>query len=80
MKTKNNRTNLARLAAVLVLAVVTSATAWGHDITIASAEDWMGFCKDVAGGNTYSGKTVMMTEDVCYKIAKIEVILRPKIH
>ena len=30
MKTKNNRTNLARLAAVLVLAVMTSATAWGQ--------------------------------------------------
>lgn len=30
MKTKNNRTNLAKLAATLVLAVMTSASAWGQ--------------------------------------------------
>ena len=51
MKTKNNRTNLARLAMMLVLPVMTSATAWGqmtfelYDITydVVAERDSKGF-------------------------------------
>ncbi|MBO4841722.1 MAG: C10 family peptidase [Bacteroidaceae bacterium] len=33
-------------------------------ITIASAENWMNFCNDVASGNTYSDKIVKMTANI----------------
>ena len=55
---------MTRKLLFILTALLTTMTAWADEITIASAENWMKFCNDVASGNTYSDKIVKMTANI----------------
>ena len=57
MKTKNNRTNLARLAVMLVFAVMTSATAWAWSGSGEPSNPWL--IQSVSDGNIGANKAYL---------------------
>lgn len=58
MKTKNNRTNLVRLAMMLVLAVMTSVTAWAANVTLSGSNSYTVNDGDVLTGSTNGTVTI----------------------
>ena len=62
---------LLSVLALLLMAVTQGAWAaptlsqdGSGNYTISSPDDWTTFCSDVSGGETYSGKTVVLTKDI----------------
>ena len=54
---------MARAAMTLLLAMLTTMTAWA-DVTISSATEWETFANAVSNGTTYSGQIVTLTNDI----------------
>ena len=54
---------MARAAMTLLLAMLTTMTAWA-DVTISSTTEWETFANAVSNGTTYSGQIVTLTNDI----------------